>query len=164
MAIRYEPSKLLKKLAPRSAARRLVTKNLTLNRAALSTLTDMGVVSKERMTEVALKVIKGYRERFAKAKEQGLSKAEAFAQATNEGKQIAQRVRNATVFEVAKDIKRKYRGEYYEWLETTANVPDEIHRLNWGKIFRIGVGEMPGERYGCQCGMRILTDDEELDL
>ncbi len=77
---------------------------------------------------------------------------------------MVSRVKSAILNQVSKDIKEKYRGEAYIWLPSTATVPDEKHALNYGGIFQIGKGEMPGERWGCQCGMQILVNDSKLEL
>ena len=68
------------------------------------------------------------------------------------------------MYQVSQEIKDKYKGDKYEWLPSDAEDPDPEHQLNYGKIFTIGEGEMPNERYGCRCGMRILTEDESLKL
>jgi uncharacterized protein YunC (DUF1805 family) len=43
-------------------------------------------------------------------------------------------------------------------------VPDSQHQLLYGKKFKVGTGDkegnMPGERWGCMCGMKILDVDE----
>jgi hypothetical protein len=68
------------------------------------------------------------------------------------------------VNEIAKDIKRNYKGEYYIWLPSDAENPDPFHQLNYGKKFKIGRGEMPGDRYGCRCGMEVLVEETILDV
>jgi hypothetical protein len=163
MPITYLPSELIKRMASKRLVSRLVTKDLTLNRAVLSQLARSGF-SKEEIESTALKVIKEYKDRFKDELSDGATKGEALDLALNDSKQMIQRVQNVIVFEVAKDIRRTYRGVFYEWLPSSANEPDPLHQLNYGKKFKIGVGEMPGERYGCQCGMRILVDEEELNI
>jgi hypothetical protein len=74
------------------------------------------------------------------------------------------RVQNAVVYEIAQDIKDQYRGEFYEWLPSDAETPDPIHQLNYGKKFQMGKGEMPGDRYGCRCGMNVLVSESTLSL
>lgn len=79
-------------------------------------------------------------------------------------KQAIQRIQNNAVFEIAQSIKENYSGESYEWLPSDADEPDPEHQLNYGKIFQVGVGEMPGDRYGCKCGMNILVKETKLTL
>jgi hypothetical protein len=164
MAIEVLPSKLLKKLAPKKTVERLVTRNLTLNRAAVTMLSKSGVLSKKKVEEVAIRVIRSYKETFKDEVESGASKTAALDEALNNKKLMVQRVQNTAVNEVVKEVKRTYRGEHYEWLPSDAEEPDPLHQLKYGKRFRIGKGEMPGDRYGCRCGMRILVDEDQLNL
>lgn len=164
MAIKYFPKDLLKSIAPAKKIERLVTQKLTLNRLALSTLSDVSFLKKKDLREIVLKVIQEYRERYGDERAAGASKAQALGDTLNDKALMVQRVQNATAFQVAKKIKKTYRGDRYRWLPSDADEPDPLHQLNYGQIFRIGVGEMPGDRYGCRCGMEILTDETELEF
>ncbi len=164
MAIRFHPSELLRTIAPRKKIERLVTNNLTLNKAALSTLDEASFLSKKTLEKIALKVIKGYRKKYGDERKLGASKDEALSEAVNDRKQMVQRVQNASIFEISQEIQDKYNGELYEWLPSDADVPDPLHQLNYGGIFRLGVGEAPGDRYGCRCGMNILVKQKKLEL
>jgi hypothetical protein len=155
--ITYEPSKLIKKLAPKSKIKKMVTDGLTLKKAALSFVDDFEVISKKSVTTVALKTLKAYRER---AKDDPDLKQEL----ADDPKQLIQRVQNEVILQVADEIKSQYSGESYVWLPSDADEPDPEHQLNYGKTFQIGDGEMPGDRYGCRCGMQILTDDTQLSI
>lgn len=45
------------------------------------------------------------------------------------------------------------------WLPSGSNNPSLIHMKNYGEEFYLdeGIdGELPGQRYNCQCGMRLL--------
>ncbi len=162
--IRFHLGELAKKLAPAKTVKRLVTTNLTLNRAVIKTLSKSDVVSAEAFTDTALEVIANYKNRYGEEKASGATRAEAFDAATNDKVQMVQRVQNTVVHTIAKKVKSQYRGEFYTWLPSDAVTPDPIHQLNYGKTFQVGVGEMPGDRYGCKCGMEIQTDDKELEL
>ncbi len=164
MAIRYEPSKILKRIAPAKKIERLVSGRLSLNKAALNTLADTGFLSKRKLTTVTLKVIKQYKERYAVEREAGLSAAAALEETLAEKALLVQRVQNAAMFELTKEVKDQYDGETYTWLPSEANEPDPLHQLNYGLTFTIGAQEDPGERYGCQCGMLIHVDEENLEL
>ena len=164
MAILYLPSRILKKTASERKIKKLLTKKLTVNRAALATLADTGVVSKKRLSEIALKVAKGYKKRYRAEREEGATVKEAAADAVNGGKLLVQRVQNETVFQIGQEIKAEYEGEFYEWLPSDAEEPDPLHQLNYGQVFRIGDGEQPGDRYGCRCGMNILVPEKKLEL
>lgn len=164
MSVKFLPSELLEKAAPEAAVKRLVTSRLTLNRAALITLSRMGVLSKKTLTKVALKVIKGYKETYGEERSAGASKSEALQASLNDKKLMVSRVQNAAVHEIAQEIKDRYEGEFYEWLPSDAEEPDPEHQLNYGSTFQVGVGEQPGDRYGCRCGMNILVNDDTLEL
>jgi hypothetical protein len=161
--MRYEPSKLLKRLKLDERALDLMTPNMAINRSAIKAIADMGILPRETAENVALKVIKEYRAKAAELRAEGATKAEAIDEAANGGRKLAARVQSAVLHEQTQIIKRAYRGEFYEWLPSTAETPREEHVANYHKIFQLGVGDDegndPGDLYGCQCGMRILTDD-----
>lgn len=143
---------------------KLVTNRLTLNRAAVTTLSNSGVLSKKTLETIAIKVIRGYRAAYGDERLNGASKEEATDEALNDRKQMVQRVQNASVHEIAKEIKKQYRGEFYTWLPSEAETPRPLHQLNYGRKFQLGRGDMPGEEPGCQCGMNILVDETKLEL
>lgn len=168
MAIEYDPKKLIKKIAPDKKLKKLVSRKLSLRRAALSFVNDIEFLNKKRITEVALKTVKVYRERIAAEvvaedfdREAGLELEEEIAK---NPKQLVQRVQNEVLTQVSAEIADKYAGEKYTWLPSDAEEPDPLHQLNYGKVFTIGEGEMPGERYGCRCGMLIHVEDSTLEL
>lgn len=164
MSIKYEPQKILKKMASKKNIENLVTDNLTVNRAVLNSLESSGVLGKKQLEFVGLGVIRDYRERAEKLTEEGLTKAESREEVLENKKLLVQRVQNATVSEITKKVKEKYRGEYYIWLPSTAKVPDKKHKRKYGKRYQIGRGEAPGDRYGCKCGMEILVEAKRLSL
>ncbi len=163
MAIKYEPSKLIKKLKLKEKSADLVTPAGSINRSAVKSLTEFGVLPKKKLEEVALKVIKQYKAKAEQLREEGATVAESVEEATNDAKLMQARVQSAALHEQTKVIKRAYRGEYYRWLKSTAVHPRVEHKRNYGKIFQLGVGDAngddPGDLFGCQCGMEILTDD-----
>jgi hypothetical protein len=120
-------------------------------------LDKVGFINKKKVTSAALKAFKNYKKRI-KADE------DIEVVLLMDPKLLIQRVENAVVYQITEEIKDRYRGEFYEWLPSDAEEPDPEHQLNYGKIFQIGSGEQPGERYGCRCGMRILVKEEKLDL
>ncbi len=162
--IKYLPNELLAKIAPEKKIKKLITPSLTLKKAALSFVSDIDFIHKDTISDVALQVVKQYKARFEDNKDEGLSASDAKEDAINDGKLLVNRVENTIVSEVAGRIKDVYSGEYYTWLPSDAEVPDPLHQLNYGKKFKIGVGEMPGDRYGCRCGLNILVKETELEL
>ncbi len=157
MAIFYDPKAVIKKIAPEGKIKKLLSGSVNLKKTALSFVDAVDFIDRKAVSKVALKTIKGYRDRI-KADES--IKEEILA----DPKQLIQRVQNELVFQIADSIKSKYSGEKYEWLPSDAEEPDPEHQLNYGKIFVIGDGEMPGDRIGCRCGMNILVNQTELSL
>lgn len=147
MAIRYEPKRVLDRLKKRSRGPTVSAKRL-----ARDVIENTGALSKKSLDNLSLKVIKQYKEKY------NLDSIEV------SDKQAIQRVQNNAVFAISESIKENYSGEFYEWLPSDADEPDPEHQLNYGKIFQVGVGEMPGDRYGCKCGMNILVDATKLTL
>jgi hypothetical protein len=157
VAIRYEPSKLLARIAPAKKLEKLLSKRLTLKRAALAFTSELDVLDRGAIERVALKTIKSYK---ARVKEDPDAKEDL----VDDPAQLVQRVQNEVIFQVATEIKDRYSGEFYVWLPSDAEEPDPEHQLNYGEKFQVGDGEMPGDRIGCRCGMEILVDDSSLDL
>ncbi len=164
MTIKYLPTKLLAKVAPAKKVEKLVSGRLTLNRAVLSMFSEIDFLSKQTLERAALGAIRQYKERFEAEKDAGATASEAKADALNDKKLLVKRVQNSVVNQVAGEIKDQYRGEFYKWLPSDAEVPDPLHQLKYGKKFQIGKGEMPGDRIGCMCGMQILVKESQLEL
>ncbi len=164
MTIKYQPKKILKKMAPDALIERLVTKKLTLNRATLLMLERTGILSKKELQRVAMKVIKEYKRTYRDEILDGATKKAALEEAIGDRRLMVQRIKNASVSEITDRVKRRYRGEFYIWLPSTAVNPDPKHMKKYGKRYRIGRGESPGDRYGCQCGMQIYVDESRLEL
>lgn len=157
MSIVFDPKKVLKKIAPEKKVKRLLSSGFNLKKTALGFLDDAEFISKKRVANVALKTIKSYRDRIK-------GDADLKDELKADPRQLIQRVENEVVFQISREIKDRYEGEFYIWLPSDAEEPDPEHQLNYGKEFQIGVGEMPGERIGCRCGMQILVKQTELDL
>lgn len=157
MAIVYDPKKMLSKIAPDKKIKKLLTSGADLKKTALSFVDDIDFLNKKSITKTALKVVKNYKSRI---KDETLEAKDI----KKDPKLLINRVQNEVVTQISSEIKDKYNGEYYVWLPSDAEEPDPEHQLNYGKTFKIGDGEMPGERYGCRCGMEILTKDTKLEL
>lgn len=164
LTIRYEPKKILKRLAKKSKVEDLVTEKLTVNRAALNAIEASGIVGKKKLEAVAIKVIRDYREQAKELENQGLTKAESREEVLENKKLLVQRVRLATVAAVTKEVQKQFRGEFYTWLPSSAATPREEHKKKYGKRFQIGKGEMPGDALNCQCGMEIHVKESRLKL
>jgi hypothetical protein len=157
LPIKYDPNELLQKVAPKKKIKKLLSKSVTLKKTALSFLSEIEFLDRKKITETALKVVKNYQSRIdaETAEKKDLTKDPAL---------LIHRVQNEIVLQVSDSIRENYRGEFYVWLPSDAEEPDPEHQLNYGKEFQIGVGEMPGERIGCRCGMQILVKENQLQL
>jgi hypothetical protein len=158
---------MLKKIAPEHKIKRLLTGDVSLKRAALSFVDAVDFLDKKSVSRVALNTIKGYQERIARAQADKMESSagdEIQSAILDDPKQLIQRVQNEVILQISSEIKTSYSGEQYEWLPSEAETPDPEHQLNYGKVFTIGDGEMPGERIGCLCGMNILVKETQLEL
>ncbi len=157
MSIKYEPSEILKRLAPETKIEKLLKPGLSLKRTALAFTSKYEVLDRDAIARVALKTIKGYKARVK-------ADPDVKADIVDDPRQLIQRVQNEVVFQVANEIKDTYAGEFYVWLPSDAEEPDPEHQLKYGETFQIGAGEMPGDRIGCRCGMEILVKETKLAL
>lgn len=157
MTIRYLPNEILKKVAPGSKIERALKANLSLKKAALTNAKQFDSLNAKAIERVALKTVKGYK---ARVKDDPTAKAELLSDPA----QLIQRVQNEVIFQIKDEIKDKYAGEFYTWLPSDADEPDPEHQLNYGQTFQVGVGEMPGDRIGCRCGMEIQVEASSLAL
>lgn len=160
MSIVVDPDKILRRLAPRSKVKRLLSGRVSLKRTALGFLDDADFLSKKSVVDVALKTIKGYKKRASDDDdEKKLIKKDP--------KLLINRVQNEVVLQLHEAVKEKYRGQKARWLPSDADEPRPEHQANYGKVYIIGEGidgVEPGDEYGCRCGMEILTDDTKLEL
>lgn len=158
MSIKVEPSELVNSFASSKKIKRMfASRGLNLKRTALAFLNQYDFLDKTSVLEIALRVIRDYDKRLAK---EGVTQKDI----KKDPKLLVQRVQNEVVTQVSDRIRTKYRGKKYRWLPSNAEEPDPQHQLRYGKIYTIGRGEMPGDRYGCKCGMEILVDDDNLNL
>lgn len=155
--ITYDPTKLLKKIAPEKKIAKLLSSKVSLKRTALSFVNDIDFLDKRDIARVALNTIKGYRERIG-------ADPEVKGEILEDPTQLIQRVQNEVITQISSEIRDTYEGEFYVWLPSDAEEPDPEHQLNYGKKFQIGDGEQPGDRFGCRCGMQILTEGSKLEL
>lgn len=170
MSIVFDPDKFKRKIAPEKKVKRLLKDNLSLKKTALSFVDDIDFLNKKRVTDVALKTVKAYQERRARAvAETGERSAgtEVKDEILDDPRLLIQRVQNEVVFQMHQGIKDKYAGKRARWLPSSAKEPRPEHALNYGKTYIIGEGiggVEPGDEYGCQCGVEILVSETKLNL
>lgn len=178
MSIIFDPKTFAKKIAPERRIKKMLGKDLTLKRAALSFASgikeaeDISVkLDRKKITDVALKTVGAYQMREAKAQaDAGLdaSAGEDIVKGiVKDPKLLIQRVQGEIIFQVHDKIKKQFKGKRARWLPSEAVEPRPEHQKNYGKEYVIGEGidgVEPGDEYGCQCGVEILTDETELTL
>ncbi len=173
MSIVFDPKTMLRKIAPKSKIKRMISERFSLKRRILSSIgTDQIPIDNGSLASVAKKTLDGYKERQAKAIAENNFERAAGLEIKNlildDPKQLIQRVQNEVVFQVHQGIKTKYSGQKARWLPSDAEEPRPEHQLNYGKIYTIGEGingVEPGDEYGCKCGVEILdTEETQLDL
>lgn len=157
MSIIYDPKSFAQKIMSDKKIKSLLKGNLSLKKAAFKLTDKFDIIDKKDVVDVALKTVSDYKQRI---KLDPTLKDEIL----DDPKQLIQRVQNSLIFQVKESIKTTYEGEQYTWLPSDAEEPDPEHQLNYGKVFTVGDGEMPGDRYGCRCGMEILVKESTLDL
>lgn len=169
LTIKFDPAKFLAKVAPARKIKKLLSAKVTVKKTALSFLDEAEFLSKKDVLNVALKTVKSYKERISTARiDDGRGAGtELKDDLLDDPKQLIQRVQNEVVFQVHDKIKANYGGTRGVWLPSSANEPRPEHQLNYGKEYTIGEGidgVEPGDEYGCQCGVEILTTDNQLNL
>lgn len=171
MSIIVDPKAIIQKIAPEHKIKKLLKGNLTVKKAALNFVDAADFVDRKKVTDVALKVANAYQEREAAAAvKAGFDKAageELAAELVDDPRLLIQRVQNELIFQLHDAVKTQYGGQRARWLPSDADEPRPEHQLNYGKEYIIGEGidgVEPGDEYGCQCGVEILTDETELKL
>lgn len=178
MSIVFDPKEFANKIAPPAKIKKMLKPDLTIKRTALSFANglaeaeDISVkLNKKKLADVALKTVRAYQEREAKASvDAGFDRsagAEEAAAIRKNPKQLIQRVQNELIFQVHSKIKKQYAGQRARWLPSDSEEPRPEHQLNYGKTYIIGEGidgVEPGDEYGCNCGVEILTNETELEL
>lgn len=160
MAI-FDPSSMLKKIAPPAKIKRMVSSRMGVKRTALAIVdaaaeTEIGLINKKKVLDVALKTVAGYQKRIEDAASTAVRDL-----ILDDPKQLIQRVQNEFVFQAQQKIQSQYKGQRARWLPSSADEPDPEHQKNYGKEYTIGEGidgEEPGDRFGCKCGVEIINE------
>lgn len=159
---------MLRKLAPRNAIKKMVSTGahrIALKKTALRAVADIGIVKEKDLTDTVLGVVNQYKDKYSGLRDEGAAAADALAESgAADAELLINRVQNLVVFNIQEKVKENYDGEQYEWLPSDADEPRPEHQLLYGTVRTVGVGLMPGEEWGCRCGMRLLVDDTTLNL
>lgn len=162
---------MLRKIAPKAKIERMLKSGVTLKKTALNFIDSVDFIDKKAVAEVALKTVKSYQQRVAKAVvDADFDKSAGAAiksEILDDPKLLIQRVQNEVILQVHDKIKEKYAGERARWLPSDADEPRPEHQANYGKIYIIGEGidgVEPGDEIGCKCGVEILVNETQLKL
>ena len=157
------PETILKKSLPKDFfdGDLLKKKNLTLKQNAMQALILATSFSKREINSTVAKVAEIYQRKIDDLSDEGIPKAKASVIAKSGEKLLKQRIAGLVIFDAVQNIKAENEGEKYRWLPSSSDTPDPEHQLLYGKIFDVGEGDsegnMPMERYGCNCGIEILN-------
>lgn len=158
----FDPSRFLKNAFPKGFwEKNFATQNkIDLKKYVIRALRKGDLVSEIDIETTAEKVLKYYKKKF-----ETLPPAE-FKEIIEEQSLLRDRMENLVVYNEVQKIKEVATGKFYRWIPSDAEHPDPEHQLLYGKVFPVGEGDkdgnMPGERYGCRCGMELL-DVEDID-
>jgi hypothetical protein len=170
MSIIYDPKTFVKKIAPESKIKKLLSKTVTVKKTALSFVDAAEFIDKKAVSKVALKTVKSYQERIAKVQAAAGEKSagnEIQSEILDDPKLLIQRVQNEVIYQVHNEIKSQYKGQQAVWLPSSSDEPRPQHQANYGKTYIIGEGidgVEPGDEIGCNCGIEILVNETELQL
>lgn len=159
---KFYPEEFKKNVLPKNffSKNLLTKKNLTLKQNAIQSLIIATDIDKKELGATINSVIEIYQKKVDDLTEKGFPKAKASLIATNKENLLKQRIENLIVFSKIQELKKDNKGKFYKWLPSGATEPDPEHQLLYGKVFAFGEGDkdgnMPGERYGCQCGIEIM--------
>lgn len=159
--IEFYPDRFLNKvLGPGFYRKKLLNDDLELKRTAVRGLLRARTIAGDDLDKSINGIIDFYQNKSEELKDLG---EKAFkADAINGEALLKNRIGDIVVQAEVKEIKKENKGRRYEWLPSDAENPDPNHQLLYGQIFEVGEGDdegnMPGERNGCRCGMRILDD------
>lgn len=164
--VKIYPKTILKKALPdRFFDDDLLTKkNLTLKQNAMQALILGTTATKRQINSSVAKVADIYQRKIDDLTDDGVPKAKASVIAKDGEKLLRQRIEGIVLFDAVQQIKDENEGGFYTWLPSSSENPDPQHQLLYGKTFPIGEGDdegnMPMERYGCNCGIEIVKSKD----
>lgn len=163
MGKRFIPGRWLEKIFPKGIEKSgLLSDNLEIKKRYLQALVRATSLSGREITAEVYKTVDFYEQKEAALKAAGVK---AFKQEALNGQELLKaRLKNFLVYSEIQRQRKEHKGRMYRWLPSNANEPDPEHQLLYGHIFREGEGDkdgnMPGERWGCQCGIEWLDDED----
>jgi hypothetical protein len=160
--MKITPDKILKKALPKGFfdSDLLTKKNLSLKKKAMQALILGTQASEREINHTVARVAATYQNKIDNLREDGLPKAKASLIAKDGEKLLQQRITSLVLYAEVQSIKKDNEGDEYIWIASSSETPDPEHQLLYGKRFPVGEGDkdgnMPMERWGCNCGMEIV--------
>lgn len=159
MAEVFYPDQFLKRTFPKSFyTQQLVNRGFNLKNTAKRYLQKAYVVAGRELEVTIDNVLDQYAAKAIDLRAE--SKRGFFAKAVNDDNLLRTRIENVVIQSQVGELIKEHEDEWYEWLPSDAEEPDPEHQLLYGQIFRVGEGDaegnMPGQRFGCRCGIRWL--------
>ncbi len=164
---RFYPDKYLAQVLPKGFSEKgLLFDNLNPRKMYLRALYRVAGKEGKALQSTVYETIRTYQKKEEALQAAGVAD---YAQvAVNNQALLKSRVENFLIWNKVQEEKSAHSGQFYRWLPSDAEHPDPEHQLLYGKIFQVGKGDkdgnMPGERYGCRCGIEWLTDEEAYSL
>lgn len=141
-------------LPPHFWTRKILTRELDPKKTVMRAIVSATIVSKRDLNETYARAIGFYDTKIAKLKNDGVRAYKS--QALDNERLLKSRIANLIIWNEVQEIKKENKGRRYRWLPSSAKEPRADHQLRYGQVFTVGDGEMPGEAYGCQCGIEWL--------
>jgi hypothetical protein len=164
MTVIFNPTALLDRVAPEERIVGILNADLSVKKRAIRTLARADFLSSKNLYSAFKNVSKFYKKKVKSLMKDGELKSDAIEDTVNDGRLLVSRVHNEIVQQASAEIKDRYGGDKFRWLPSDANEPDPQHQAKYGKVYRIGEDEIPGERFGCRCGMEILTKENSTEF
>lgn len=164
---RFYPDNYLARVLPKDFDQKgLLFDNLHPRKMYLRALYRAAGKEGKALTSTVYETIRTYHKKEEALKSAGV--ADYAEQAVNDQTLLKNRVKNFLVWNKVQEGKEAHNGQFYRWLPSDAEHPDPEHQLLYGKVFRVGKGDkdgnMPGERYGCRCGIEWLDSEKAYDM
>lgn len=157
----FDPVKWLKRVLPKDLEKSgLLNEKLEPKKRMLKAITRATAIEGKELTAEVYKTVDFYAQKEDRLREEGLRSWKR--EALNGQALLTQRLKSFLVYTEVQNQKAENKGRYYRWLPSSAETPDPEHALLYGRIFQEGEGDkqghMPGERWGCQCGIEWLDE------
>lgn len=157
----FLPDVFLKKALPKNFWERgLLTRDVNPKQTIIKAVVTSTAVTKRELDGTYRRAIEFYDNKIEKLKDEGVRKYKS--EALHGERLLRARIHQLILYNEVQELKKEHKGKRYRWLPSAAHHPEPEHQLLYGKIFEVGEGDkdgnMPCERWGCQCGIEWLDD------